>query len=1220
MSVSAGLAAFTRGHGLFLAAVLAVSTLVVHIADAPDPRREFVVEMRSQSAGVAQVFYDFGSGMSEQDSSTSAVTASNEFVLLRFALPAGTIHGLRFDPLNGPGTFAIHGAQIVDANGRLIRQFTPGDLVPFNQIEARVIGPADASFTTTPDAYDPILLVNLREPVRPPGVTPTRLARQMTIGLLVTLAVAGAGLIAAARGVTLSHAGRVAGEAIRGRTVARLVLGYALALVVFVPTLAGSLGYALTITLATDAAGPVDVFYDIGNGLSPRDSSTVELLSGRHEYRLPIPPGAFRAIRIDPGRGPGRYTIERVAILGAGGSTRHVVALDEIAVAHQLSVIEQSRARLVVESPAGSDDPQLLYVPAPAIRLLPERTWPRLLAVLIALWTAAVLGVIVLEIVLGPFARACSRWWLTAARWSGAHPRLAVTVAAALGTLVATYPVLFMNRSLVSPNNGGTAMLYDRPPYLPGSNDLVIEDVRGSDVGATMWLFLEYARMQRAALGNGELPMWNRFNSAGLPLWAQGQTFLLDPLHWLALAGGDLTLDLKFVAHRFVFAAGVGFAGLSAGGWLPAAVAAAAAPFLGFYTYRLNHPAAFALTYGAWILVAWLALSVATTRSQLARAALLLAVASALVLFAAPPKEAFVVVVSCQAAGVLLLACSSGRSRNTWRRLAAAALAGIAMVLVTAPQWLMFLDNLRRSMTVYDEPRALVGDPAAMPLLVLGPFIPLPLPALQVTAALLLLATAMAPLGVVRRPIVLACLAVAAGLLAMAFGAVPVAWLVRVPLVANIFHLHITFTSVAILLLSVVHAYGVEVLVTSSFRRACVLSAAAGSLAILLTWCASRWMARPYDLWLMGLLLAGLAAVPLVLQAARQAPADPLRGAAAVSVVALSLLAGGMQLETGVPAMDRLLSQPRPRVDFDATSPAVEAIRGAMTEPARTVGLGTLLLPGSSPLFGLEGIGGPDSLLIGDYQDLLDAGAIERPWGPLKDFGWLIQVSPPNVDRVAPLLDMINVGFVLAAPGSTPSGLVELPMSGADYIRPLRRPTAWPRAFFVDGVARYAAPRDLLTLAAAHHGPLAAIQSTDAEALAATSGLPTVSRPAVAASGYALTTNTTSFVVNAPGPGVAVLAESFLPGEFLATIDGRQVPYFRVNHAFKAVAVPGAGEWHVSFEYRPRRWPLALTLAGMGLLLAAALGWSARQPRGVGASEIEDDATQAHVEPPHARA
>ena len=64
------------------------------------------------------------------------------------------------------------------------------------------------------------------------------------------------------------------------------------------------------------------------------------------------------------------------------------------------------------------------------------------------------------------------------------------------------------------------------------------------------------------------------------------------------------------------------------------------------------------------------------------------------------------------------------------------------------------------------------------------------------------------------------------------------------------------------------------------------------------------------------------------------------------------------------------------------------------------------------------------------------------------------------------------------------------------------------------------------------------------------------------------------------------------------------MPYFRVNHAFKAVAIPSAGEWTIALSYRPRRWTFSLVLAGVGLMIVAGLVvggvWPAG-PRRVGA-------------------
>jgi hypothetical protein len=95
-------------------------------------------------------------------------------------------------------------------------------------------------------------------------------------------------------------------------------------------------------------------------------------------------------------------------------------------------------------------------------------------------------------------------------------------------------------------------------------------------------------------------------------------------------------------------------------------------------------------------------------------------------------------------------------------------------------------------------------------------------------------------------------------------------------------------------------------------------------------------------------------------------------------------------------------------------------------------------------------------------------------------------------------------------------------------------------------------------------------------------------RQVVPATDYRLTNNTTSFIIHAPRAGVIVLHESYFPGDFRVTVNGKPAGDFRVNHAFKGVVVEASGLYRVTFTYRPRHWTLALTLAGLGLAGLAA--------------------------------
>jgi hypothetical protein len=994
---------------------------------------------------------------------------------------------------------------------------------------------------------------------------------------------------------------------------ARLVLGYVLALPFIAPQVAAFLAarYTVAITMQSQASGSVQLYFENGEGFSEGRSAAVPLQAsdGAHEYHLPLPRGTYRSFRIDPGTAAGRYVIERVAILDPGGSLHAAIPLDRLSPANQITVVERTTDRLVLEAPSSSNDPQLLYAPPDPVRL-PRQPVDRFLVRVItrtgALWLAGIVVAWLLDLTLGRGTLAET----TVARVAAAgyrSPRAAVFIAALLGTVVSAYPVLFLGRSFVSPNVGTIFLLYAEAPYTPGSTDRSYEDPRGSDVSAAIVQDVPHSNVERQALATGEIPLWNRYNAAGRPFWGQGVVFLLDPLHWLTVMTPDPALgwDLKFVAHRLVFALGVGTVALVAtGGWLPSALVAAAAPFAGIYAYRLNHPALFALSYAPWVLLGWFLLIAATDRRQRAAACLLLALSSALVLVAGPPKEAIVVLIGIQITGLVAVLLTRSSWLERARCLAAAGLAGAAVVLITAPHWLLFLTTLQRSFTAYDVPYALFAGRSNAVGFFLGPLMPGPFqPGLHLLGLVLVAAAIAAPRQLLARPAALACAIGGAGLTAIAFGAVPGSVLTSIPLVGRIGHVHDVFLTAPLPLLLVVAAVGAEVLLTTSARVVVVITAA---VSVACWWLFANVGALSSDLisqsWAVVLALPIAAVFPFCLYGARTSVAR----AAALAALCVLLLPGGLHTDFGVPALDALLLQPRSRAAMDQNSPAVDAIHRASNEPARTVGLDWALFSGSQALYELEGIGGADPLELPTYRELVDAAGIWRQWV------WFTMVTVVDSPRLAPLLDMLNVGYFLARTDYVPAGFVDVPVPAADRLRVGRRETAWPRAFFVDGVTSYTTPGELLGKVAEHQGPLAAVQVTDRQAMDATASLSAPSTAAVAAHGYELTTNSTTFTVQASGPGLAVLSESYVPENFRATLNHQPVAYFRVNHAFKGVVIPGAGQWVVKFEYRPIYSNVSLMMAAVGLILLAVFGVFARRSSYlVGASASENPAARA---------
>jgi hypothetical protein len=132
----------------------------------------------------------------------------------------------------------------------------------------------------------------------------------------------------------------------------------------------------------------------------------------------------------------------------------------------------------------------------------------------------------------------------------------------------------------------------------------------------------------------------------------------------------------------------------------------------------------------------------------------------------------------------------------------------------------------------------------------------------------------------------------------------------------------------------------------------------------------------------------------------------------------------------------------------------------------------------------------------------------------------------------------------------------------------------------------------------ANSTPFAATQANDSYAETFVADLPRTRGRVIAAAEYRLTPNSTTFTIAAPGRGIAVLGEAYESRDFHSYLNGQRVPYFRVNHMYKAVVIPRAGSWVVRFEYYPSQWRTAWTMSAVAAaLLFVACVWQYRARR-----------------------
>ena len=157
---------------LWLAAsVLSVVVTLPFMPFARDsaPRYRFEVVLANTQFGVAQLFHDSGTGFAEQASSRAEVEPGGNRTIT-FAIPAGQIRALRFDPTDRPGVVTLSSAKLLSPSGAVLRTFGPDDFRPAGNIASALPGP-DGTLVITPvaDSYDPMTDVVLGEPLELPS-------------------------------------------------------------------------------------------------------------------------------------------------------------------------------------------------------------------------------------------------------------------------------------------------------------------------------------------------------------------------------------------------------------------------------------------------------------------------------------------------------------------------------------------------------------------------------------------------------------------------------------------------------------------------------------------------------------------------------------------------------------------------------------------------------------------------------------------------------------------------------------------------------------------------------------------------------------------------------------------------------------------------------------------------------------------------------------------
>lgn len=971
------------------------------------------------------------------------------------------------------------------------------------------------------------------------------------------------------------------------------------ALTLFSVLIAGLMGYKnysesnkyfFAIEISASNSVAAQIFFDTGHGYNEHDSVTLNVQPGEsHKYLFHLPKGTVKSIRFDPARAASVINIKKAGIETELGKRIKNFPVESFIAKSQILRMEVIKDALAIYTIENANDP-ITEIENSSFEQ--KNRWIDFLAKRGCIYAGyAILFLIILVGITKFYVKEIDRAIAHIVNYLVKKPKKAIIYFGIISAISSCYPVVFFDMSFISP--AGIGGLYSGQPWIPGfENNVTSEDYRGSDLGAMQWSIAPNSVVQHDALfRDSEFPFWTRFVGTGAPLFAQGQSMIGDVLHWIPVVmdGSAIGWDIKFILSKAIFAIGIGLLvyrltdKLSAG-----LLITISSCFLGFFAFRFNHPAFFVLTYSPWIVLQWDRLGQVFSLPSPRKVScvlngIVLALITWMQLNAGPPKEGVITACFMHTLGILSFLIhilpKFGRIRSF---LFACALV-FALAMITAPHWLLFLDALGKSYTVYDTPGASTFHPWMIVCFFENFFFQIynhNLSAPSVNLFILFgMLSAFFNLQFRQTTMTYGSWCLFAFAMTTAYGFIPKAILISIPFINKIQHIGDVFSMPMMIISLIISGYGIRDYLLSSekTKKNVILFLFVVTVALCGIFFLKGKIWKDINL----LIIITFIIAFIALSQLYQYTGSVSNNGRIVFIVLASCfimlhIRHGMHLTLGITSIDNYIMQPSKRGDYSNNSEAIEYLIKTAIAPTRVIGEGDVLFPGYNSRLGIEGIVSVEPLRSEHYEKLLTLVDY-----PDQGWGWLRLIKNEQIQSRAASLDMLGVGYIVAMPGTKmPQGMK---LVYTDDLSVWQRESVWPRAFFVNTIIEERKPSDLLdALADRSHQPFALVQSKSFSKYIQNSNAPYLVIPAKE---YKLTNNRTGFSVEANAPGIIVLGETYYPGDFIALLNGKKVDYIRVNEAFKGLLIDKAGTYNVSFTYRPEKLNQALWISLFGFVL-----------------------------------
>jgi hypothetical protein len=674
-----------------------------------------------------------------------------------------------------------------------------------------------------------------------------------------------------------------------------------------------------------------------------------------------------------------------------------------------------------------------------------------------------------------------------------------------------------------------------------------------------------------------------------------------DPLQLIVIfgRGSALAWDIKFLTAKFVFCIGFGLLILRLlGNHGLSLIYAVLAAYCGANYFFKNHPVFFVYAYAPWILLSALQWLDPSSRRQMAWGVVWLLVNFSC--FNGGHIEVAVDLIGELNLTAMIYILWRYPGAGDWRRVTVRLGIGTLLFLgLTAPTWVSFLVSQAGAFSVHTQIQV-----RQIPLVILpGMFDDifylllredgLPFAAMAPGSNLIFLSgTILAllkwrqlkaePFFWINSAAILACLA-------CVYAPFTIPVLEAVPFLNRVGHLSTDFSYLLILHLAIQSAFGFRCLLQETdFRAAARRLLWVGAIleGLLFLYCSEFQLAPFFWGYILSLTAAALAAPWLFAFLKSRYQRLPLAGWVSIMILgAIPLWRFGLYHAGN----DQWLMIPGPRETLNAPSPAIQKLQARVADPFRVAGLRNLLWGDYAAVYGLEDIRSCAPLSNAQFVELVR----DFPGIFLRPNDWQMRITDPV--RAQPLLNLLNVRFMLAPPGVMTPDNIDLRVIDRSDFGVVENPEAWPRAFFDNKLVSIASNQEFVhRLLTGGRQPFIALTPEEIGKEPALVRLEaTNDARVVPASHYHLGVNATAFDIHAPSAGVVCLTEGQAKDFTVRINDGfgdRVGRVLTVNRAFKGVYLDRPGDYHITFTYRPRYWTAAclafwLSLFFTGLII-----------------------------------